>query len=258
MAKAAPFLVAFLVFVGLTGVAPNSGGATTQQSGSPRCLVPDGSGPGFDASIGNLQNGRTVCLQVGERLLVRLTAPSNSSPWQPIRSSTSNVLRTVPLTILLTRGTIGAAFKAAAPGTVRLESQRQVCSPATSGRPTCDAVQLWEVTLVVQSKTALTRPTGPGVYGIVSAGPTCPVERAGRPCPPARVVGVVELSDATSAVVTATRTDNAGRYSLAVRAGTYRLVIKPARALLRCPAKSIVVTNGAPSRVDISCDTGIR
>ncbi len=53
-----------------------------------RCAAPHGAGPGYNASIGNAQNGMTVCIAVGEKLLVVLSSGNpNGSPWGAVRVS---------------------------------------------------------------------------------------------------------------------------------------------------------------------------
>jgi len=58
--------------------------------------------------------------------------------------------------------------------------------------------------------------------------------------------------------VATTRTDSTGRYSVVLSPGTYTLIVMTANVFPRCPATSVTVAVGAPTRADISCDTGIR
>ena len=46
----------------------------------PSCTVPHHPGPGYNASITNQQDGQRICIGVGEKLLVFLTAPSPKAP----------------------------------------------------------------------------------------------------------------------------------------------------------------------------------
>lgn len=101
-------------------------------------------------------------------------------------------------------------------------------------------------------------PTGSGAYGYVTAGPTCPVERPEQPCPPRPVAAQVNAQDASGRTVATTRTDQAGRYSLSLAAGSYTLVTVTGATYPRCPPTSVTVRPGGPTRADISCDTGIR
>jgi hypothetical protein len=99
---------------------------------------------------------------------------------------------------------------------------------------------------------------GTGAYGQVTAGPTCPVERADHPCPPRPVVAEVDARDASGRTVATTRTDQAGSYSLSLAPGTYTLVAVTGQTYPRCPPTPVTVGSGGPTRADISCDTGIR
>ncbi|HEX3605662.1 MAG TPA: carboxypeptidase-like regulatory domain-containing protein [Candidatus Dormibacteraeota bacterium] len=97
-----------------------------------------------------------------------------------------------------------------------------------------------------------------GAYGFVTAGPTCPVERADHPCPPRPVSAQVNAEDGSGHTVATTRTDQAGHYSLSLSAGTYTLVAVTGSTFPRCPRTPVTVRPGAATRADIGCDTGIR
>ena len=101
-------------------------------------------------------------------------------------------------------------------------------------------------------------PAGTGAYGSVLAGPTCPVERAGQPCPPQPVAAEVDGRDANGRTVASTHTDSAGHYRLALAPGSYILVAVTGTTFPRCPATPVTVTPGPAVRQDVNCDTGIR
>jgi hypothetical protein len=93
----------------------------------------------------------------------------------------------------------------------------------------------------------------------VAAGPTCPVEKQGQPCPPRPVsAGIVDAHDASGAVVASTRSDPHGRYALDLSPGSYMLVVVIPSGWPRCPDTSVAVQPGSAIRADVSCDTGIR
>jgi hypothetical protein len=96
------------------------------------------------------------------------------------------------------------------------------------------------------------------VFGVVLAGPTCPVETADEPCPPRPVDATIDAQDAKGDVLASTRTDTAGHYSLALASGSYTIVASTGAGLPMCQPVTITVTSGPPIRTDISCDTGIR
>jgi hypothetical protein len=96
------------------------------------------------------------------------------------------------------------------------------------------------------------------VQGLVRAGPTCPVERAGQICPPRPVAGQVQAEDARGAVVASTDTDAAGHYLLTVKPASYTLVVDVSGPFPRCPTTLVTVKAAVTSSVNIDCDTGIR
>ncbi|HTT92889.1 MAG TPA: hypothetical protein VMF65_25265 [Acidimicrobiales bacterium] len=124
------------------------------QTRFPACVYPHGAGPGYNASIGNQENGKTVCLALGEKLLVSLSAPTAKSPkWSHIQVSPSGVLTTAPLTLMLSPGMTATNFLASHPGAVDLTSQRHVCPPSTNGTVSCDVMVAWRATVVVRGGT---------------------------------------------------------------------------------------------------------
>jgi hypothetical protein len=96
-----------------------------------------------------------------------------------------------------------------------------------------------------------------GVYGYVTAGPTCPVERVDQPCPPRPVPTVVEARGVGGAVAS-TESDGSGRYEFHLPPGSYVIVVGGSAAWPRCPETPVSLMAGVTTRADISCDTGIR
>ena len=96
-----------------------------------------------------------------------------------------------------------------------------------------------------------------GIFGTVTAGPTCPVERAGSPCPPAPWVGTVRATD-DAGHLNETRTDDKGEYTLTLPPGSYEVVAITDGELPTSRSVTIDVQPGHPIRVDLTVDTGIR
>ena len=94
--------------------------------------------------------------------------------------------------------------------------------------------------------------------GRVTAGPTCPVERIGHPCPPESVSATVQAQTSHGHVVASTHTDTDGRYRLQLRPGTYTLVAVTPKPLPRCTPAKVTVIAAHTTTAAISCDTGIR
>jgi len=96
------------------------------------------------------------------------------------------------------------------------------------------------------------------LVGRVTAGPTCPVERVGHPCPPAPVSATVRATTAQGRVVGSVHTDRMGGYRLELRPGAYTLIVVMKGSLPRCSPVAASVRANQTSRTAISCDTGIR
>ena len=97
-----------------------------------------------------------------------------------------------------------------------------------------------------------------GIVGTVRAGPTCPVERAGSPCPPGIWTGTVR---ATSGDVSYEDvTDDQGRFAIDLPPGTYEVVAVTANGPPTGTPTVVTVHAGEspPQRVDLTVDTGIR
>jgi hypothetical protein len=115
------------------------------------CIVPAGAWLGHYGSIGNQQNGQTICLVLGGKLLVSLSAPAGAGPeWQSVAVSPAGVLTAAPMPVPLRRGVTAAGFLAKRPGTVKLSSDRRACPSAGAGSGSCDALVSWKVTVVVR------------------------------------------------------------------------------------------------------------
>ena len=128
--------------------------------------------------------------------------------------------------------------------------------PPTSASPPTTAVPTSPTTAV-----PTTAPAGsaPGAYGLVTAGPSCPVERQGQPCPPNPVSGArVDAQAGDGHVVASAQTSANGGYSLLLAPGRYTLVVSTGSTYPRCPPTPVTVASGAATRADITCDSGIR
>jgi hypothetical protein len=117
------------------------------------CSVPHHPGPGYNASITNQENGQRICIGAGEKLLVFLTAPSPNGPlWRHIAAEPSGPLRVASLTLMLARGVTATNFVAVLTGVAEVTSERPVCGPAPPGGASCDSIELWRATVVVQGQ----------------------------------------------------------------------------------------------------------
>jgi len=116
----------------------------------------------------------------------------------------------------------------------------------------CAIVAIALVACAAEAQT----PTG-GIEGTVTAGPTCPVEVQGSPCPPGVWTGTVRATGADG-TIQETATNEQGGYLLALEPDTYSVV--PLIEGTGPPiAKPVTVTVGdAMQQLDLQVDTGIR
>ncbi len=89
-----------------------------------------------------------------------------------------------------------------------------------------------------------------GLAGVVLAGPTCPVERVGQPCPDRPVAVHLRAGSVRFA------SDAHGRFRVALAPGTYTIV-NDGGTFPRCRATATVPAD-AYATITITCDTGIR
>lgn len=115
------------------------------------------------------------------------------------------------------------------------------------------------LTLLLLACARSSSPSAPptGIYGTVTAGPTCPVERADSPCPPRPWSGTVRATDRSGKSYDV-ETDAQGNYSLALPPGTYEVVPVTESALPRGIPTTATVAEGPKQLLDLQLDTGIR
>ena len=97
-----------------------------------------------------------------------------------------------------------------------------------------------------------------GVGGRALAGPQCPVEVEGSPCPDLPWQGVVVATDEASGEETSVTTDTDGRFELALEPGTYEVTIDAGSAPPFAESQTVTVEAGSYTEIVVSVDTGIR
>lgn len=103
-------------------------------------------------------------------------------------------------------------------------------------------------------------PAATGVaFGIVQAGPTCPVDSVHGACRP-RPLGNTGLRAraARTGLTVSTRTSTGGHFSVRLRPGEYVLTVTSTAVFPKCPPVRFSVRSQTAVRVDVTCDTGIR
>jgi len=156
------------------------------------------------------------------------------------------------------------ATPAHAPGPVACTADAMQCPDGTwMGRtgPNCQFVCPGASSTATTTPPAGVAPYDSGIRGIVTTGPTCPIERvppdsacADRPYQ--TLVAVFRASDPVHAVALL-QSDAQGAFKVVLPPGEY-LVGAGESNLPRCPHMSATVVPGQYASVIISCDTGIR
>ncbi len=98
--------------------------------------------------------------------------------------------------------------------------------------------------------------------GKVVARPTCPVERADKPCQPAPVTHrAVSIEDTSGSVVTAVTTDGQGQFNVALDPGSYVVkvaIVTGQPGLRQLTPGDVTILAGETTPLTITLDTGIR
>jgi hypothetical protein len=150
-------LIFTVIFAVGTGAAASAG--TLPPSPSAACTRVHNPGPGYNASIGTAQNGKSVCVSVGEKLLVFLSAPANSElGWSRIAVTPPGILASAPFTLMLPRNVLAENFLAKRQGTVDLTSERSACSVPRGSQVFCGSVLRWEAKVVVMAERKVQLP----------------------------------------------------------------------------------------------------
>ena len=156
-----------------------------------------------------------------------------------------------------------------------LAGDAQACAPDVMAQERLLYTNLGQVTMweIDDSHLTLLGPDGPlvelrdwswnsmTISGVVTAGPTCPVERdpPDPSCEPRPVTGAdLQLTTIGGTAVIRATTDPEGRFELPAEPGRYVLVAEPVAGLLGVPEPVEIVVTTRSVSVDLIYDTGIR
>lgn len=116
--------------------------------------------------------------------------------------------------------------------------------------------------LLVACGQSLPGATHGTLTGDVVAGPTCPVERVGQSCPPKPVPNrEIQILDARGAVVSTTKTDTNGHFSITLAPGAYVvhvMIVQGQIGMSQVSPGNVTVTSDETVYIKIELDTGIR
>jgi hypothetical protein len=123
-------------------------------------------------------------------------------------------------------------------------------------------VKLWAVVLIlslllVGCNSQSVTDGRSGIEGQITIGPMCPVVRPGESCPDKPFSAEVTVRSEGGGEVARFRSDEQGRFHLALSPGTYTLLPK-AYGIQRAPEAKVTVTEGQFTTVNIGYDSGIR
>lgn len=105
---------------------------------------------------------------------------------------------------------------------------------------------------------ALSRDAQSGIQGIVTIGPTCPVERPDNPCPDRAYPTTVIVRDSTGAEVARTPTDASGRFTVSLNPGDYSLTEVTSGVFPHPVTLPVNVPPDTYTFVHVLLDSGIR
>jgi hypothetical protein len=97
-----------------------------------------------------------------------------------------------------------------------------------------------------------------GIRGRALAGPQCPVEIQGSPCPDVPFQGTVIATDVATGDASTVETDTDGRFELALPPGTYEVSIVSESPPPFAKPQTVEVEPGAFATITVAVDTGIR
>lgn len=97
-----------------------------------------------------------------------------------------------------------------------------------------------------------------GIRGQALAGPQCPVEVQGSPCPDLPYEGTVIATETESGEEFTVATDADGRFELSLEPGTYEVSIASESSPPFAKPQTVTVDPGSFTEIVVPVDTGIR
>ncbi len=137
-----------------------------------------------------------------------------------------------------------------------LNATRPGCNPACVVSEETNTAEInWRCTGLL--------PLDSGVEGIVTLGPTCPVERippdpkcADKPY--STTIQVISIGSPVSSPFATVESDKEGKYKIMLPPGEYALQPTGGSVMPRCETKNIKVEQSKILTVNLTCDSGIR
>jgi hypothetical protein len=104
------------------------------------------------------------------------------------------------------------------------------------------------------------QPKKTGINGVVTLGPTCPVEKPNDPncAPKPYATSINIMKTGTKEIFKTVQTDANGKFTVDLPQNKYDLQAVGGAVLPRCGMVSVIVRSTEYAKVEISCDSGIR
>ena len=97
------------------------------------------------------------------------------------------------------------------------------------------------------------------IFGVIRAGPTCPVDRVYHACRDRRLGDLdIRARSTSTGLISTARSSTNGHFSTRLSPGNDVLTVLTTAIFPRCPPVRVSVRSGAAVRASITCDTGIR
>lgn len=97
-----------------------------------------------------------------------------------------------------------------------------------------------------------------GIRGQALAGPQCPVEIEGSPCPDRPFEGTIVATSVSTDESFTTETEADGRFELPLAPGTYEVSIESESPPPFAKPQTVQVESGSFTTITVAVDTGIR
>ncbi|HEY5477111.1 MAG TPA: hypothetical protein VIK11_10375 [Tepidiformaceae bacterium] len=105
---------------------------------------------------------------------------------------------------------------------------------------------------------SIARDSASGIQGLVTIGPTCPVERPQSPCPDRAYPTTIVVTDSSGVEVARVATDAAGQFQVSLGPGDYTITEVTSGIFPRPVSLPVHVAPDAYAFVHVMLDSGIR
>lgn len=146
------------------------------------------------------------------------------------------------------------------PGTATRLPPSPTATPASATATPADATGTPPIgRLTPAAATATLPPSGDtGIEGMVTIGPTCPVERIDSPCPDRPYEATIAVLDGAGRPIAEARSGANGRFRVLVPPGTYTLRPRQSGTLPHAADVTAAVAADHMTEVQVVFDSGIR